>query len=369
LEIQQLDFESCIYLFSRLRSTTVDYPLQIRATGNPSPDAWIKQLVQSDLDHRGIPLPERRHDPKKKWFVNTPNGIEIFHTLEEAQAVYGKGKESGIMSFLFQPGDIYSNPILMREDPSYVTRLKALPRVEMERLLMGSWEAREQGASFFNREHIQIVQHPNMKANKRVRAWDQSSTKSSEANPNPDFSVGVLMSRDRDGVLTVEDVIRFRDVPHVVKQTIFETAYRDGPEVQIALELDPGALAGAYIRQMQRELSERGFTVKLFRPSKAKVQRFRPFAAIAEARFVNIVEAPWNIDYLNELEAFGSNNKIKDDQVDATSTATYFLTQEANLPSFSLPNDLAVASYGPQFGFQSTALPTEMTQGLPLGFN
>lgn len=339
-EIQQLDFDNCIYLFSRLRSTTVDYPLHIRATGNPDPDTWIKQLVEPDLDHRGIPLDDRWKNPKIRYFVNSPSGMQIYEDRKEAEAIYGTGQESGIMSFMFQPGNIYSNPILLKSDPSYVSRLKALPRVEMERLLLGSWSAREQSASFFSRDNIQIVKYPNIKANRRIRAWDLAATKPSEANPNPDFSVGVLASRDKSGVITIEDLVRFRDVPHVVKETIFETAFKDGRETEIALELDPGAMAGAYIRQLQRELAEKGFTVRVTRPSKAKILRFKPFAAIAEAGFVCIVESSWNKDYLNELEAFSEANlnRMKDDCCDATSTATYFLTQQATIPSFSLPD-------------------------------
>lgn len=339
-EIQQLDFDSCVYLFSRLRSTTVDYPLHIRATGNPDPDAWIKQLVQSDLDTNGIPLDDRWKNPRVKYFVNTPNGIKIFHDRKEAEAIYGEGEESGIMSFMFQPGNIYSNPILMNADKSYISRLKALPRVEMERLLLGSWEAREQSASFFKRENIRLVQEPNLRAFKRVRAWDQAMVRPSEANPSPDFTAGVLISRDKEGVLTVEDAIRFQDVPHIVKETIFRTAEEDGFDVDVALEMDPGALAGAYIKQMQRELSEKGYTVRISRPSKAKAQRFRPFAAIAESGFVQVLDADWTRDYLHELEAFtGSNSRVKDDQVDATSLATYFLVnQSIHIPDFTLPD-------------------------------
>lgn len=361
-EIQQLDFDSCVYLFSRLRSTSVDYPLRIRATGNPDPDAWIKQLVQPDLDINGIPLDDRWKNPKTRYFVNTPNGLVLFEDRKEAEEVYGTGKESGIMSFMFQPGNIYSNPILMKSDPSYVSRLKALPRVEMERLLLGSWEAREQAASFFSRKNIQLVQHPNIKANRRIRAYDLAMTKPSESNPSPDFTVGVLASRDKSGVITIEDVVRLRDVPHVVKETIFNTAYSDGRDVAIALELDPGALAGAYIRQLQRELSEKGFTVKTVRPTKSKALRFRPFAAIAEAGFVQVVDSTWTRDYLNELEAFtGSNSRVKDDQCDATSTATYFLTQETVLPTFTLPD---LGTNNNTFGIQSTDYNTGLTLSL-----
>ena len=362
-EIQQLDMDSCLYLFSRLRSTQVDYKLKIRATGNPSPDAWIKQLVQPDLDTNGIPLEDRWLNPRVRHFVNTPNGIELFETREEAEAIYGSGKESGIMSFMFQPGNIYSNPILMKSDPGYVSRLKALPRVEMERLLLGSWEAREQAAAFFSRKNIQLVPHPNIRATRRVRAWDLASTKPSESNPNPDFTVGVLGSRENSGVITIEDVVRLRDVPHIIRETVFNTAYSDGRDVIIGLEIDPGALAGAYIRQIQRELAEKGFTVRLVRPSKAKVQRFRPFAAIAESGFVSVVDGPWTKDYLNELEAFtGSNTRVKDDQVDATSTCTYFLTEQQSFNvNFSLPT---FESSSQSFGLQSTDFSTGLTAKL-----
>lgn len=155
--------------------------------------------------------------------------------------------------------------------------------------------------------------------------------------------------------------MRLRDVPHVVRETIFETALRDGKDVIIGLELDPGAAAGAYIKQLQRELAEKGFIVRTVRPSKAKALRFRPFAAIAESGFVQVVESEWTSDYLKELVAFtGSNNRVKDDQVDATSTCTYFLSQEMQLPTFSLPT----LSSGPSFGFQDSSIPTDMTVSL-----
>lgn len=339
-EIQQLDFESCVYLFSRLRSVTVDYPLQIRATGNPDPDAWIKQLVEPDLGPDGIPLPETKISPRTRFFVNSPNGLLLYEDREKAEEIHGKGKGSGIMSFMFQPGNIYSNPILMENDPSYVSRLKALPRTEMERLLLGSWTARETSSGFFKREWVSFVDKPNIKANKRVRAWDISATKPSEVNPSPDHTAGVLLSRDKDGVITVEDVVRIQDRPHVVKELIFDTAKSDGPGITIAIPLDPGATAGAWCRQLQRELAEKGYTVKLVKPSTAKAQRFRPFATIAEARFVQVIkDAPWTKAYLDELEAFtGQRSRIHDDQVDATSDATYVLLQNQELPTMRIPN-------------------------------
>ena len=337
-EIQQLDLESCLYLFSRLRSTTVDYPLQIRATGNPDPDAWIKQLVEPDLGADGIPLPHTRFNPSTRYFVNTPNGIQLYETKEEAEVIHGKGKESGVMSFMFQPGNIYSNPILLKSDPSYISRLKSLPRTEMERLLLGSWTSRETSSGFFKREWVSFVSAPNENASRRVRAWDISGTKPSESNPSPDYTAGVLLSRDKGGMITVEDAVRIQDRAHIVKELIFNTAKSDGHDVTISIPLDPGATAGAWCRQLQRELAEKGYNVKLVRPHKAKAQRFRPFATIAESGHVQVVgDASWTKWYLDELEAFtGQRSRVADDAVDSTSDATFVLLQEQVLPTMSL---------------------------------
>lgn len=367
-EIQQLDIESCLYLFSRLRSTTVDYPLQIRATGNPDPDAWIKQLVEPDLGADGIPLPHTRFTPTTRYFVNTPNGIKLYETREEAENVHGKGKESGIMSFMFQPGNIYSNPILLKSDPTYITRLKSLPRTEMERLLLGSWTSRETSSGFFKRDWIKLVDTPNLKATNRVRAWDISGTKPSEVNPNPDWTAGVLLSRDREGIITVEDAVRIQDRAHIVKELIFNTAKFDGPSVTISIPLDPGATAGAWCRQLQRELAEKGYHVKLTRPNKAKAQRFRPFATIAESGHVQVVrDTPWIKWYLDELEAFtGQRSRVADDAVDSTSDATFVLLQDRDLPTMQIPNisiGSSVATPGSFLqSYSSTSTPFSLPQ-------
>lgn len=132
-EIQQLTEENVIYVMSRLRSTSVDYKKQILATGNPDYDSFIRHWVEHALDERGIPI--RREVYPNRYMVQIPGGgIQWADTREELEAVYGSGPESGIMSFKFVPGTIYDNPPLMKADPTYVSRLKALPRVEMERL-------------------------------------------------------------------------------------------------------------------------------------------------------------------------------------------------------------------------------------------
>jgi len=311
-EIQQLSEDNVTYLFSRLRSTSVDYKKQIVATGNPDYDSFIRHWVEFALDERGIPI--RKDVYPTRYMCQAMGGsIEWADTREELEKKYGTGDDSGILSFTFIPGTIYDNPPLMKADPTYVSKLKKLPRVEMERLLLGSWYARQEAAGLWKREWITLVDHPNPRATKRIRAWDFAFSLPSEQYPNPDWTRGVLMSKDKNSVYTVENIVSMRDRVHEVEKLVFETAMRDGQEVIISIPIDPAAAAGAYARDFQRRLSEYGFNVKLSKPVKSKVTRFAPFSSVTQAGFVNVVKGDWNTPFFDELEIFDGDPKKKDD--------------------------------------------------------
>jgi len=348
-ELQQLDFDNVMYALSRLRSTRVNYQLQARATCNPDADSWLIDFVRYCLDERGIPI--RTKDFKKRYFVRNASGIQWFDTIEKAQEIYGKGAESGIKSFKFIAGNIYDNPLGLELNKDYVNTLKALPRVEMERLLLGSWYARESSSGYFKREYVELEDTYNIRANKRVRAWDLAFSKPSEVRPDVDATAGVLMSKDPTSIYTIENIEVCRERVHEVEQLIFNTAKIDGKDVIISLPLDPGATAGAYCKDLARRLSERGYTVKLTKPEKGKLQRFLPFASVAEAGFVKVVRAEWNKDFFNELEQMDFTNKTHDDMADSCSDAFYWLNKHVELPSFEIPD--LTSSGGNPLGFLS----------------
>lgn len=350
-EIQQLSQENVTYLFSRLRSTTVDYKKQIVATGNPDYDSFIRLWVEFALDDRGIPI--RREEYPMRYFIQVPGGsIEWADTREELEEKYGSGNESGILSLKFIPGTIYDNPPLMKADPTYVSKLKSLPRVEMERLLYGSWYARESASGYWKRHWVTSVKYPPTTVKARVRAWDLAfSIPNDSGTKNPDYTAGVLMSKTKESIYTIEDVVRFRDRAHVVEETIIKTAARDGTDVTVVLPNDPAG-GGAYVKGLQRRLSELGFYCRLVRPQKGKIQRFAPFAAVAEGGWVQVVEEVWSDDLHNELEVFDGTNNYKDDQADACSDAFVMLNKGMDIPSMNLP-DLSGSST-PSFNFGST---------------
>lgn len=354
-EIQQLTEENVMYLLSRLRSTTVDYKKQVVATGNPDYESFIRHWVEFALDPSGIPI--RKETYPTRYMVQISNGkIHWSDDRKELEELYGSGDESGILSFVFVPGTIYDNPPLMKADPTYISKLKSLPRVEMERLLLGSWYARAEAAGHFKRDWVKLVKHPNLNAKKRVRAWDLAFSKPSEQYRDPDWTRGVLISKDKVNVYTVEDVVGCRERVHDVEKLIFETAQRDGQDVIISIPQDPNAAAAAYAKDLQRKLSEMGYVCRLQKPVKSKIVRFAPFASISQAGFVQVVEDNWNKEFFDELEIFDGSGKTKDDQVDAVSDCFSLLNRDLILPTFSLADfSIAPAFSGLESG---VSLPT-----------
>ena len=348
-EATDFEEEMVVYLLSRMRNANVTYKPQMFLMTNPDWESFLRLWIQDYyLDERGIPIPEKAGH--KRYYFRQGNTMLWYNSLEEAEAAHGTGTDNGVGSFAFIGANCYDNPPLLKAQPGYISNLMSLPRVEMERLLHGSWFARAEASGLFKREWCREVDFPNALAKKRVRAWDLAFSKPSEQYPNPDWTAGVLISKDNSKVYTVEDVVRKRDRVHEIEKLIFETALRDGQGVTISLPLDPAAAAGAYAKDLQRRLAEMGFSCRLSRPVKSKVIRFAPFSSLAQAGFVQIVKAPWNKDFYEELEIFdGEDKHKKDDQVDGCSDCMLLLNREMEVPSFTLPD----LSQGNNFGFQT----------------
>jgi len=334
------DFEEdmIVYLLSRMRNAYVDYKPQLFAMTNPDYNSFLRSWIEDYyLDPAtGIPIPEK--SGHKRYFFRQGNAMLWYNSLAEAEAVHGAGNESGISSFTFIGATCRDNPPLLKAQPDYISRLMSLPRVEKERLLDGSWFARQESAGLFKREWVGMVDHANGRARRRIRSWDFAFSKPSEQYPNPDWTRGVLMSKDANNVYTVEDVVSVRDRVHEVEKLVFDTARHDGQDVIISIPLDPAAAAGAYAKDLQRKLAEMGFSVRLCKPVKSKITRFAPFSSIAQAGFVNVVKANWNKDFFDELEIFNGERANKDDQVDCCSDAMILLNKDTQLPSFTLPD-------------------------------
>ncbi|QYW06647.1 putative terminase large subunit [Pseudomonas phage UAVern] len=342
-EGQQFEEAMVVYLLSRMRNPACSVKPHMKITCNPDYDSFLRHWLDWWLDpETGIPLPER--DGVTRWFVRLNDKMHWGASFEE---VYEKYHTPGLpmdhhdqcqpLSFCFISGNVYDNPVLCKADPGYVAMLKGLGRVEKARLLHGSWLAREEGSGYFKEEWVHKIPMPPLHAGKRVRAWDISGTMPSDTNPEPDWTAGVLMSKDRNGMYTIEHVVRDRRRHGGVFDLILETAKQDGDDVTIIIPQDPGAAGKAYAAQLIRDLADYGFYARMKATNKSKVTRFAPFAAVAEAGGVQMVLGEWNNDYISELVRFDGSRNIKDDMVDATSDAFNNLSTDIHLPDFTVP--------------------------------
>lgn len=325
------------YLESRIRSQAKG-PHQLIATCNPRRDSHLMPFVSWYLDQdTGIPIPER-------------SGVERYYAAYCGSMVFGDTKEEllekypGIspQTYVFISATIKDNPRMKVLNPGYVARLENLKRVERERLLLGSWFAKQESQGLFRRSWCEIVDCVPANAVSRHRGMDLASTLASESNPNPDWTAAVRISK-ADGYYYVEHVERYRELTHSVLEHIADTSKRDyhelGVKVPVTIPKDPGAAAAAANMFFVKTLVEKGVDVRSEGVSghTGKLARMQPFLSLAEAGWVRVVKGDWNEMWFNELEDYiDGNRNQKDDMWDATASAAKAVMKNNVMPSFSM---------------------------------
>ena len=215
-----------------------------------------------------------------------------------------------------------------------------------------NWYAQEEASGYFKREWTPIIDGINEdQVNRRVRAWDIAGTLPSESSPYPDFTVGVLLAKMKDGTYVVEDMIRFQQRAGEVENTIMQITQKDREyysNYRCVLPQDPAA-AGKIVRSHYSKLfASHGIPVYFNKTvsGSSKVKNFEPFAATAENGLVSVLKGEWNTQFFKELEQFDgtrSSSSRKDDIVDATATAFNVMSTKKELPkigasAFQLPS-------------------------------
>jgi predicted phage terminase large subunit-like protein len=288
------------YLLSRNRSTCGVRPY-VRATTNPDSGSWVKRFLAPWLS-REFDSPAASGE--LRWFVRDGGSVTwVREGTPDAKSV------------TFIRASVFDNPALLSRDPGYLANLRSLPLVDRRRLLDGDWEA-DEGGAFFRPEWFRFGQSRPDSA-LRVRFWDLAGSEV-RAGRDPDYTVGVLLSRDSAGEFCVEDVKRVRERPLGVRRLVLATALEDGDSVSVRMEQEPGSAGVAVIEDYARALA--GFDFAGVRSSGGKVERAKPFSAMCEAGQVRLLKKPWNAAYLEELALFPSR-EAHDDQVDASSGA------------------------------------------------
>ena len=178
------------------------------------------------------------------------------------------------------------------------------------------WNALYQGAprpregAMFKRHWFQPVDSVPDGA-RRVRYWDKAGTEGGGA-----FTAGILLA-EVSGRFYVEDAIRGQWSAGERERVIRATAERDGREVDVWIEQEPGSGGKESAEATVRNLA--GFVARAETVTGDKETRARPYAAQCEAGNVNIVKGDWNPAYVEEHCSFPFG-RFKD-QVDGSSGA------------------------------------------------
>ncbi len=120
-ELTQFQREEYMYMLSRNRSNGPGMRCYMRATGNPGGvgHGWVKE--------RFITAIEPGNTIWEKVEIELPEG----------------GKQSMWKSRIFIKSSIFDNPALLRNSPSYLASLAAMPYAERRALLYGDWDSFE----------------------------------------------------------------------------------------------------------------------------------------------------------------------------------------------------------------------------------
>ncbi len=134
-EVTELEEDVFWFLQSRNRSTN-RYGVKpyTMMTCNPE-ENWVKKFVEPYLDDDGYP---RREQTGSLAYVYKKG--DVFKVYINASQV----EEDGIpladcYSFLFLPGTLQDNPVLLGRDPDYLKRLNTLPEWRRKSMTEGCW--------------------------------------------------------------------------------------------------------------------------------------------------------------------------------------------------------------------------------------
>lgn len=397
-ELTHFDEDVFWYMFSRIRSDSgIDG--YVRCTTNPDPDSWVRTFIDWWIGEDGLAIPER--SGKLRWFIRI-NGeciwgnsrmellryqfdgeiTEVDKSHEDtadlfildendskSQTVITPGRE-GVLYVITGTREFYQwrdneyfrlntpksatfilstlqdNKILMRNDPSYLANLQALPLVEQERLLGGNWNIRPSAGMYFPRNKVNLLDDMPNDIVKVVRAWDMAGTEDKRNNnpeDGPAYTAGVLIGKRKNGRIIILDVINQRMNSSDVRHTIYNTAKADkaawGRKIRIRLNQDPGQAGKDQAEQYLKLLS--GFSLNIERESGSKETRADALSTQwiglkgADKGNVDVMNRPWTSEYLAQMDGF-PDRKFKD-MADASSTG--FLELESMPSHYAPPKD------------------------------
>ena len=280
--------ESAVWLlFSRLRSLS-QAPRKLIFCQNPDKDCWLRPWLDWYLDEYGYPREDRIC--KVRWFGRGDAATELQWYDSEAEAL-AAGVEA--TSFTFVPSKLSANPQLLRADPKYISKLKAMPAVDRLRFLEGCWDAQDRApGDYFQRTWSPVWMSQRIARaaagqpmDGDIRDYFWSCDFASTAVPgdlcagapferapvrkrsvDPDWTVILEWARFRNGVLCVLNCYAFRDGPSQIQWMLDKLVRKGHKPASVVLPLDPGQQGEYQMRGYQTALRGAGVRLECLRP-------------------------------------------------------------------------------------------------------
>jgi predicted phage terminase large subunit-like protein len=168
-----------------------------------------------------------------------------------------------------------------------------------------------------------------------VRYWDLAMSEKTSA----DYSVGVKMGMGLDGRTKILDVARRRVEWDQLAAFMADVALQDGPECQIGFERQ------GYMTRAGQALAQDSrlhhYAIWGYTKDKDKLTNALPFAARVGLQMVDVVEAQWTRDFLDELCSFPRG--AHDDQVDAGAGAYEMLGGDVMVGALNYADESGIA--------------------------
>lgn len=319
-ELTHFEYEPFQFMLGSNRSTCGVKPY-ITATCNPDNSSWVTQLAKPYLAEDGYVDPEQNATIKHVVFKND--------SIDFVEPDYRDRLGNKAKTVCLIVADVWDNEELLSTNPSYLTNLENLSKVDRERFLGirgrgGNWLIRETAGMLFKREWIEIVdklpEHITTTRN-TVRAWDFAATEKSLNSKDPDCTASCKMLA-HDDISYICHVSNEAMSPANVYKTFFNLAHQDTNRTAIRFEQEWNAPAIREASELKNKLP--GFDVAGIKPSGVKVVRFKPFSAACEHGKVKMLRGAWNEMVFSQLELFPDMCQ-HDDIADSCSLAFYHL--------------------------------------------
>ncbi len=344
-EACQLKLDDVWYLTSRLRGRSKK-PKQLRLTCNPDRDSFLRGWLEKGGYLLDDGLPDPSMDGVTTYLIQIQGDFKFFKNREDIEKEHGKQAAKGAYKFVFYSANVYDNPVVVKEQPSYIFKLENLPKLERERLLLGNWYASQGSEGHFKREDLKEITMGEVPLEGMVtcRAYDFAATKPDPESTlkhlrDPDWSRAVLCSYQRStGNFYILDLQSKRDRAGVIENWMLKIARQELDAYQV-IPCDPGSSGKQVAEQKRSRLLAQGNKPIIETSRSSKLNRATNFLIACQEGRVFIVKNTFTSDNYSELESFTGKKGNRDDIMDALASAFNTLTSNRIIPSIKVSKD------------------------------